>query len=430
MLGAAGGMALGASCILPSATVVETGASDTSVVPVLLAQGDAGVVVAPSGNGTQRHLIYASGQWWAFYPTSSVVAVTTSPDFRSWAPNPGTSGKSSTLSYDVAPPAGQVDGRTFGVDTESIGGTSVVHLSLSGSTMTSNRVDHARAVISTDTGLGFDSSVAMAIDGVYSGQVDGTVTLIAEPAPFHVFDFVSLSYPDAGDSWVLSAGNTDDGETNQLWMGDFTLTALPDGLGSAVPIRGAVALAGYIAVLWPSQSNLLWSERLLSEPASAWSTPTQVGASATTMGGRDWGLCAEPGVQKPVAHLLATDDTGFHHFENTNGTSWTPQQHSPPSLGAPPSELFLACGAGRVYAFAIGATTPGYPIQETVWDASTDAWSDWGTVVAPAPAPSQRCYLAGFDRVVDGVGIGLLWTESDNCNEPAPLQLYGVLVPP
>jgi hypothetical protein len=395
-----------------------------------VAQGDT-EVMAPSGNGTQRHLINAGGRWWAFYPTASGVAVNTSTDFETWTPNADPPSGSPTLGYDVTPSAGQVDGRTFGVDTESINFTEVVHLSLSGSTTTTNRVDHARAFLSTGAGLGFDTANAMAIPNVYSaGQVDGTVTLIALPAPCQVFDFASLAFPDAGDSCVLSATSTDDGKTGEPWMSDFTPTALPDDRGPVVPIRGAVALPGHVAVLWPSQSGLLWSRRSLSDPGSAWSAPALVGAGATTTGGRDWGVCAEPGAPTPAAHLLTTDDMGFHHFESTDGMGWTQQPSSPEGLGAPVDELFLACGAGRVHAFTISGTAMGYPIQEAVWDGDTGQWSGWGTVVAPSPALAQRCYLAGFDRVVDGVGIGLLWTESDDCTQPAPMQLYGALVSP
>jgi hypothetical protein len=431
---------------LPSAiSVAGGGGSGTTMgltsiaaVSVVPATDDTGVM-APSGNGTQRHLIFAGNQWWVFYPTAHGVNVRTSRDFELWQQNPDTPGGNAVLGYDSAPPPGLVDGRTFGVDTETINGSEVIHMSLSGPATSSDQIAHARTVVASGTsglGLGFDPANASAtVDNenvLSAGQVDGTVTLIALPVPCYVFDFASLAVANApqDDSWVLSAATPDTGEPTGQWTGDFDVTPLPDHKGGpAVPIRGAVPLPGYVAVLWPSQNKgaLLWSETPLPPQAPSWSAPALVG---TTMGGRDWGVCAEPGTPTPAAHLLTTDGTSFHHFENVNGTDWIPQTFNPNALsvGASVSELFLACDTGEVHAFTILSAEQGYPIQETVWDGSTGQWSEWTTVVEPSPAIAQRCYLAGFDRVVKGVGIGLLWTESDDCTAPAPVQLFGALV--
>src|SRR5262249_36553055 len=149
---------------------------------------------------------------------------------------------------------------------------------------------------------------------------------------------------------------------------------------------------------------------------------TPLGVS-TTRGARDWAVCVGSASKQgpPVAHLVASDGTSFHRFESTDGTSWTPRSSSPESLPAPVSELFLACGTGRLYAFTIGAAADGYPIRGASWNAGSDTWTAWSTVVSAPPARKQRCFLGGYDRVVMP-GIGLLWTESDDCTKPDTLS--------
>jgi len=425
--------ALGASCILPEATVVSGGGGGTplgTAMPVVIVLQDDVPAMALSGNATQHHLIYAEDQWWALYPTSQVVNANTSRDFITWAPNQGGGGTKPTLHYDV-PPA-TIDGRIFGADTAIIDGTDVVHVSLSGSEMPGNREEHDRATVVNGTPLSeldFGKGFAMSTSNVYAraNGADGTVTTIA--SNHQIFDFASLGMPVCTCCALESVAD----DSGASWTSGFEAPEqLDDGNGTAVAIRGAVALPGSVALLWPSGDDLLFSSRPLASPGK-WSPSQPMAAQplgiSSERGARDWAECVGSSSRIPTAHLLAAGGAGFQHFESTDGANWTPRASSPKAPGAAVSELFLACGSDQLYAFTIGAATDGYPIQGTLWDAGADQWSDWTTIVSGPPTRAQRCFLSGSDQVA-GVGIGLIWTESDDCTQPEPVSLYGALVPP
>ena len=63
------------------------------------------------------------------------------------------------------------------------------------------------------------------------------------------------------------------------------------------------------------------------------------------------------------------------------------------------------------------------------------SWSSWATVVTPPTAGVERCYLAGFDRVVKLVPsganeVGLIWSEaSAPCATSMAASLATAIVP-
>jgi hypothetical protein len=105
-------------------------------------------------------------------------------------------------------------------------------------------------------------------------------------------------------------------------------------------------------------------------------------------------------------------------------------------------ELFLACGATSAFTIVSPGTT-GFSqnaILVSSWDETSQTFSAW-TEAVPSPGAGQtRCFLSGFDRVVDGGApdpgphVGLLWSDSlhTDCELPSDgvLSMAIVAVPP
>jgi hypothetical protein len=434
----AGASVMGASCFLPDANITTaqgSGGSGSSfgLRPVdgvtLFVPPTGPRVSAPSGTAMQRHLVFAN-RWWLFYLTGSGLVAQSSPDFRSWTPPPTEITSSTGIPLLVAEP---VDGRSFGIDTQPLDDSdSILHVGLTGLGGKGSGRQHARALVGLGT-LSFDP--VSDLSGVVAPPdlPDGTVTVLGIGSPHVIVDFASVGTPGAsGGACAQTAGSPDDGGA---WDGAFSapLSLDVDGGSSDVTLRGGLALDGRIAMVWRDGTAIRYAGLVEGPTPAGRGTLGDPGDGGAPVA-RTFAACAQPPVPQEVparVHVLSWGPGGFVYHSSTDGQSWESFPPPGPPFGGVVGELFLACGPDGVYAFTIDPSDQR--IRAARWDEANN-WSNWDTAVTPVavtPLPShQRCFLSGYDRVAPA-GIGLLWTEADDCaaSGGSTPELHGALVP-
>jgi hypothetical protein len=431
ILGVLTGLALGFSCILPAATLdagtgggtgSSTGTMSSSssglptAKPLDLAPGlTLPPVKAASGNPTQRHLIHAAGTWWLFYlePSTKHIAIRTSEKFDMWT-------NISPITSSLSPT--QLDGRQFGVDTAKVGTAEIVHLTMTAGGMQPRIHARGLAIPGHPSKLVFDPVAVVAVQS--TAGPDGATTVIATDG--RIIDLSSSIGCDTDAGALLSEcsliyAQTDDGgawaadpgAVTSLGM-DFTsptmLTLLPLGGGDVVSVWQAAGELRY-AHFSPPAMNTGQGKAL-----TVFSSPAEK---------RRWAACVQPSTtaRGAMPHVLWWTASGFAHATTTTGDTWSTVMDKLPT---PPDtksvdELFLACDRDRVFAFTIAGASQNLVVGAT-WDEASGAWSGWSTVVSNGN-PAPRCFLSGFDRVVDGHEIGLIWSQT--CDDTSVAQIYG-----
>src|SRR5262245_30718523 len=215
--------AMGASCILPAASIGGTGGGVTTttstgtttgpegggpVVPPqkaaqhsILTNGPA--AVAPSGNPGQRHLIYVNGDWWMFH---LVVGEIRARVLFAGDPAAGWQDRQGFV-YDFGAP---LDGRSFGVDYAHVN-ADIVHFSLSSANL-ANPLSHVRYAILGGTLMGASPDPVLGTSDLPMHAGDGTVTSIGAPPTRTVTDFTSIP-SKACVSCAILALNVENGAT-------------------------------------------------------------------------------------------------------------------------------------------------------------------------------------------------------------------------
>jgi len=328
------------------------------------------------------------------------------------------------------------DGRTFGLDVVPVMSGSareIVHIAM-GSTAAGQPKTHAQAAI---TSTPFSDSLAPAtteVLGTYQTiGLDGVVTGVPGAqvgGPFVVFDFGGVSQSGTGAAEGRAFLLDDDGTGSaQVDMSSFALAPPPGAqLIQSRALLGLDASKDFVAV-WNDPGSGL---RASFSPSIAWA-PTTTLDSAHPPPDRQWAACAEQG----NAHVLWVSGGAFYQqWLPSMQSSWVPMV-APTGLSDAVSDLFVACGAGAVVVFAIVAApsstfAPGTIVMSSL---TAGSWSPWSVAVAPnymGPSPLHRCYLSGFDRVVQTpqAHVGLIWTESaGSCDATSLATLMTAIVP-
>jgi hypothetical protein len=428
------GFALAASCILPAATLVETGGNGgtggSGTASTSGTGGTTGVappkpanqlkvpidtpppsVVAPSGNPGQRHLIHTPGRWWVFYLDLGLVKARSTGDAVPGALWAGVQ----TFPFDSGV-LGSIDGRGLGVDALDTGSEVVVHFSLS-SANTATPISHTRGTISS-SGL-LVAPVPQATFGPNdspSHAGDGTVTSIGSDGT--VADFTSAPNKLC-DACAIVFPTVDTGQAS--WTSGAAAAAKLDKLTSFDPIwmRSTMALQSSNYTFWRQKGTIYMAGQASGTP---WGTGEPQSVAGPGDDTRTFATCVQP---QSLGRVLHWDSAGFTYL--TVKDDGNPIPESPPPMLEDLRELFVSCGPHRVHAFAI-AGSGSNTIQGASWDTSR-GWSGWAPVVDGAAAKVSRCFLTGFDRVAgpNKDEVGLAWSEG-SCGVAGPTSLFAAFV--
>jgi hypothetical protein len=426
-----------ASCLLPEAQLVGSGGGDTTsstgsstsststgpftVTPpqptmshsvVLPISGPS--VLAPSGNPGQRHLVRAGGRWYAFYITGGGISYRASDDLETWQ------NEIFAFNFDFG---GAADGRNFGVDVQSVGGSDVLHFSLS--TSSGNKVRaHARAVVPLGSSPIFDKVANSSTPGISSAP-DGTISVIARAPDHTVFDFAA-----ADPSCFACVTASDSPETGVAPGPSFGSPAGIDASSGPIRVRSALALDSGTMLFWRSSGTL----RASSNKGAGWAPAYDFPAITAPDDARVFASCVQPANPGPgtVGHLVwwsASGPRGFQH--RTVDVGFDQKVIDPPEGGIVQgsqavSDLVLACGMGRVHAFLVDPANPRRILGAT-WDVQQH-WTGWSTVLEHPG--DDICYLTAFDQATSGAepSVGLLWSEAKDCATPGITRLWSARV--
>jgi hypothetical protein len=388
------------------------------VTPVALAS--AGMASAPTGNGTQSHLAYASlaGEWWLFYNGLGGTLLTMhSKDFVTWQP-----GETLPLAKGATG-----DGRDLAVASAVINGHDIVHITQGYQSAGKYGRFHIRAAATTGH-LTFDKPFDVNFGG--DSPPDGASTVILpdgtvldstgwEPTP----STPPLSPCGNGDVDVYTADAKEDGTTSFTGVG-FQQQVLWC-VGNHVNARQLLAVGQTVVHLYEdgendaSPMNVLMSLRtpmgawLPTQPASGKVTPPSVFSTNEASGLDDWTGTVAGGKAQAVRRLGGT----FEHRVLDSNNDWTDGAPIPDEPTLADSGLFLAPYGDGMVLVALSADG-GSKVRYTAFSGAS--WSGWHTLVSTM---TTSAYLGGF-APPPPARPAVIWTETGSVD-----GIAGALLP-
>lgn len=419
-------LALGA-CFVPSASIEPTSSSSTGGASSGGAGGAGGAdpnawtpsvkgpisfgasdpprpAIAPTGNPMQRHLVHASGRWYAFYLLGQRLFASYFDEFDTWRPTGDGISLHANYPFD--------DGRVFGVALNP-SDAGEVHFTADWPSGGLHVTGRAPASETPATPFVFGASVSR---GVPSGvAVDGAVTALGPGGT--IYDFGSfLVNGQACTSCVARFTPMTGWTTKPLDFGMKMAGQLP---------RGALSLDNTPVVAWPLVGGL--AQAHITDGAESWSGAEIPSTTQVKPVDRTWAMCTKQvgGSMTHDAHALVHDGAKFAHYF-TNSGSWSVFPGG--ELLSPPNttklhELFLACNADYLYAFSVDDSNAVVGARYIV---SEQVWSSWTVLVPGASAQGQRCFLSGAEQVTPGE-VGLIWSDAAAGCDAKGLNTYYAL---
>jgi hypothetical protein len=388
--------------------------------PVVLSGPD--TIASATGNGSQTHLIYATGtaEWWLFNDSGAMGSLATahSKDFVTWEP-----GESAML-----PHGHSQDGRDLSVAYRNVGGHDVVHVSQGYDNGTLGRY-HIRGAITAGQ-VAFGSVIEVNSGG--QSKPDGTSAIImpkGEVIDATGYEHTPGTFPLDPCGWddaeTFMANAKEDGTTSfndvtfsrtVLWcvqshvnarqllaVGDTVIYLYEDGEDDAAPMNVLMSVR---------RSDGVWLPIQQGKPAIP---PPRVFSPDMAFGLNDWTGTVAKGQVHAVRRLGSTFE---HRMLPDPMGSWTSGQPIPVQATRPDSGLFLAPYGDGLVLFALGQNN-GDTVLYSAFDGTQ--WSSWVTFTNQA---ADRNFLAGY-APDSGAKPAVIWTQTDGAN----FDIAGALLP-
>jgi hypothetical protein len=363
----------------------------------------AGSVSTATGLAQQTHLVYAQNGalWWLFYFDSkdpTLLKTRSSPDFATWS-----DGAALTLPYVHGN-----EGRDFSVAYASLGGTDLVHVTLSFIENGSNLHHfHARAVIAQglitfDTPFELAATPNASTNGV---DPDGPVTVVGTDG--FVEDFSGFVFNVRGDgggvgnesAWRSTRADTG-GAWSESWGGLQLLEIVPNYANA----RGVLTQsAGGLVAFWENGSSEPHPDNIdFAFWTGAWSDAGPIGANLS-QDSNDWTVTQDAA---GMPHFVRRGLDDSFHIRRWMGGTWVGGASIPTDPGKTGSGIVLeTIGSGTKTLYAI-ASDAADSVRATTTNGNS--WVPWSTLVG---SMAERSYLSGYASIASQKAA-LIWTET------------------